>query len=78
MVGDIYVNCCLSFWYLKDEEDMYPLVAEFSFDYDLDEKVGFPVDVCKAVQDIFSNLQKQGGWVDLGGTTKTFFAYSGL
>ena len=57
---------------------MYPLVAEFSFDYDRDKKAGFPVDVCKTAKYIFSSLQKQRDWVDLGGTTKTSFAYSGL
>jgi hypothetical protein len=79
-VGDdnICVNCCISFWYLKEKRDMYPLVAEFSFDYDRDEKAGFPVHVCKAAKRIFSTLQKQGGWVDLSGTTKTSFAYSGF
>lgn len=79
-VGDdkIKVNCCVSFWYLKGKNDMYPLAAEFSFDYDRDENAGFPLHVCKAAKYIFLTLQKQGGWVDLGGTTKTAFAYSCL
>lgn len=74
----IRVNCCISFWYLTGKEDMHPLAAEFSFDYDRDEKAGFPVHVCQVAKYIFSTLQKQGGWVDLGGTTKTAFAYSGF
>ncbi len=77
-VGDdkIRVNCCVSFWYLTGKGDMHPLAAEFSFDYDRDKKGGFPVHVCKAAKYIFSTLQKQDGWVDLGGITKTAFAYS--
>ena len=79
-VGDdkIMVKCCFSFWYLTDKEDMYPLAVEFSFDYDRLKEEDFPLHVCEAAKFIFSALQKQSGWVDLGGTTKTAFAYSGF
>jgi hypothetical protein len=74
----IKVKCCFSFWYLTGKEDMYPLAVEFSFDYDRAEEKDFPLHVCEAAKYIFSTLQKQCGWVDLGGTTKTAFAYSGF
>lgn len=75
---NIKVKCCFSFWYLAGKEDMYPLAVEFSFDYDRPEEKDFPLHVCEAAKCIFSTLQKQSGWVDLSGTTKTAFAYSGF
>jgi hypothetical protein len=76
--GGDKIKCCFSFWYLTGKEDMYPLAVEFSFDYDRSEEKDFPLHVCEAAKCIFSTLQKQSGWVDIGGTTKTTFAYSGF
>jgi len=71
-------KCCLSFWYLLSKEDPFPLVAEFSFDYDQEEKMGFPLLVTQICKDFYIALQKQSGWVDVAGTTKTFYAYNGF
>jgi hypothetical protein len=82
------VKPCLSFWYLSIEAIGYPLVAEFSFDYDvLDEEMDrlkehpdqlelFPLSVLKAADCFFKTLQNYHGWFDFEGTTKTAFAYS--
>ena len=72
----IKIKCCFSFWYLTGKEETYPLAVEFSFDYDRPEEDDFPLHVCEAAKCIFSALQKQSSWVDLGGTTKTAFAYT--
>lgn len=72
------IKCALSFWYLLSKEDRYPLVAEFSFDYDRPEEQGFPLSVAQGSKQLFSALQKQSGWLNLGGTTKTAYAHSGF
>ncbi|MFV1985291.1 MAG: hypothetical protein ACC657_17215 [Thiohalomonadales bacterium] len=74
----IKIKCCFSFWYLTGKADMYPLAVEFSFDYDRSKEKDFLLHVCETAKCIFSTLQKQDGWADLGGTTKTAFAYSGF
>ena len=73
---------------MPDHEDGYPLVAEFSCDYDvLDEEMErltkhpgqleqFPLPVVKAGDSLFEALQGHQSWFDFSGTTKTAFAYS--
>lgn len=82
------VKPCLSFWYCPDQTGNLPLVAEFSFDYDvLDEEMTrltqhpdqleqFPLPVVKAANDFFNALQDRQEWFDFEGTTKTAFAYT--
>ncbi len=72
------IKCALSFWYLLSKKDRYPLVAEFSFDYDRDEREGFPLTVAQGSKYLFTALQKQSGWLNPDATTKTAYAYSGF
>jgi hypothetical protein len=77
------VKACLSFWYLPEHADDLPLAAEFSFDYDLADKdtIGpdtlehYPRHLVQGAQAFFTALQKQSGWANLSGTTKTAYAY---
>ena len=71
----------LSFWYLTEGPNEWPLVGEFSFDYDeLDPAPGgdrletYPTKVVEKAARFFSALQSQTGWMNLSGTTKTAFA----
>jgi hypothetical protein len=79
------LKASLSFWYLTKEMVAWPLVAEFSFDYDLDlgtvpaaalEK--FPAPVVDGANRLFGALQAQTGWMSPNGTTKTAFALDAL
>ena len=76
------IKACLSFWYLTKEEDDWPLVAEFSFDYDAPDKelAGdtmemYPNRMVEGANGLFSALQSQSGWVNFNATTKTAFAF---
>lgn len=72
-----------SFWYPSDNKDTQPLVAEFSFDYDIpdpesedqDRLERFPFNAVNGSNTLFRALQKETSWVHFGGTTKTAFAY---
>lgn len=73
----------LSFWYLPGAEDNWPLVTEFSFDYDTTttgetELETCPIPLVEGANNFFHALQNQTGWVDLNGTTKTAFALEAL
>lgn len=72
------VKASLSFWYLQGDTD-WPLVGEFSFDYDAAGKTEgkleeFPIKTVEGASRFFAALQNQGGWLDLSGSTKTSFA----
>ena len=76
------VKASLSFWYLIADTD-WPLVAEFSFDYDAsgqngDELEEFPVMTVDGASRFFATLQNQTGWLDVSGSTKTSFALEAL
>lgn len=78
------IKACLSFWYLTDEND-WPLVGEFSFDYDAadngkdgDNLEMYPYQVVEGANSLFRVLQGQAGWVNLDMTTKTSFALAVL
>jgi hypothetical protein len=84
---EVEVKCCLSFWFLQEvTEDTaeLPLVAEFSFDYDLPNRgkikptalEQFPVATVQQTNRFFQALQRQEGWINLKATTKTAYAYS--
>jgi hypothetical protein len=79
------IKASLSFWYLTGEEDEWPLVGEFSFDYDvLDSEADreklemYPYRVVEGANRLFNALQKQEGWISFNTTTKTAFALEGL
>lgn len=72
------LKASLSFWYLL-KETHWPLVAEFSFDYDLANKVegeleSYSPAVVKGASGFFRSVLNQAGWLDLTATTKTAFA----
>jgi hypothetical protein len=82
---DPEIKASLSFWYLTGEEDEWPLVGEFSFDYDvLDSEADreklevYPHRVVEGANRLFNALQKQEGWLSFSTTTKTAFAFEGL
>jgi hypothetical protein len=83
---DFLVKCCLTFWYLLGEDDEWPLAAEFSFDYDLPEEElahtdrleHFSPKVVAGTNVFFRSLQKQVGWLERSGTTKTAYAFDAL
>jgi hypothetical protein len=72
------LKASLSFWYLLNESH-WPLVAEFSFDYDAEETAEGELEsyspvMVKGASGFFRSLQNQAGWLDLSTTTKTAFA----
>jgi hypothetical protein len=74
------IKASLSFWYLTNDENAWPLVGEFSFDYDVPGSAtgtqleSYPVEVVDGANRFFRALQSQAGWLDLSATTKTAFA----
>jgi hypothetical protein len=75
------VKACLSFWYLTEKKNDWPLVGEFSFDYDManseadeDKLEMYPRQVVEGANRFFSALQNQAGWLNFSITTKTAFA----
>jgi hypothetical protein len=83
---DFVVKCCLTFWYLLGEGDEWPLTAEFSFDYDLpkadaahsDRLEHFPPEIVVGSGVLFQSLQRQVGWLESEGSTKTAYAFGAL
>ena len=83
--GPPTIKASLSFWYLPEGANGWPLVGEFSFDYDaLDDGANdetlesYPCEVARGAARLFHSLQRQEGWFDLDGTTKTAFALEAL
>jgi uncharacterized protein YjbK len=81
--GKPLVKASLSFWYFEGHEAEYPLVAEFSFDYDATNSDGtqnndtielYASEVVERANRLFKALQKQEGWRSFTTTTKTDFA----
>jgi hypothetical protein len=79
--GTPTIKASLSFWYLPEGADGWPLVGEFSFDYDAPDDgadgatlESYPCEVARGAGRLFKALQSQEGWFDLDGTTKTAFA----
>ena len=78
--GPPTIKASLSFWYLPEGAKGWPLVGEFSFDYDaLDNGANgetlesYPCEAARGAGRLFNALQNQKGWFDLDGTTKTAF-----
>lgn len=73
------VKACFSFWYLLGKDNEYPLISEFSFDYDVPEEKpsDFPSpDVIEGVYHFFNDLQRFPDWLTSSNSTKTAFAYA--
>ncbi|WP_019501669.1 hypothetical protein [Pseudanabaena sp. PCC 6802] len=71
------VKACFSFWYLLGKDDEYPLISEFSFDYDLPENKPEDFPSPEAIQGanlFFNNLQKYADWLSSSNSTRTAFA----
>ena len=70
------VKACFSFWYLLGNDDEYPLISEFSFDYDMPDTISNDFEeVIKAAHLFFANLQKIPDWLSSSSSTKTGFAF---
>lgn len=72
------IKASLSFWYQEDDTE-WPLVAEFSFDYEAADNVEgdlekYSLKVVEETKEFFNALQNQTGWLDFTTTTKTAFA----
>jgi hypothetical protein len=79
--GPPIIKASLSFWYLTKETKDWPLVGEFSFDYDILEDGAdedglemYPRQTVEGANYLFGAVQRQSGWSDLHTTTKTAFA----
>lgn len=84
------IKACLSFWYLTEKMDGWPLIGEFSFDYAMPEKKEesnekemkklelYPSQTVEGTNRFFSALQSHPGWIDFNTTTKTAFALEAL
>lgn len=74
------VKAAFSFWYFPERIGEYPLITEFSFDYDSpnESDENFPVTVVEASNKFFAALQKQSGWINRDNDTKTSYAYESL
>lgn len=85
------IKPCLSFWYSSEEATGEPIVAEFSFDYDVSKAEKkrliqqpntletFTLPIVKQTAAFFESLQifdNAEKWFDFKGTTKTASAYS--
>lgn len=71
------VKACFSFWYLLGNSDEYPLISEFSFDYDTPEDAPAkfpPIEVIQGANRFFNGLQKFSDWLSPSNSTKTAFA----
>lgn len=79
--GPSELKAGLSFWYLPGGANSWPLVAEFSFDYDADEGAAgdgrleeYPAATAGGANRLFAALHGQSGWFNPNVTTKTAFA----
>lgn len=82
--GPPNLKASLSFWYLTPDEAGWPLICEFSFDYDAprgggaDKLEQYPAATVEGANRLFAALQSHTGWVNLAATTKTAFALEAL
>ncbi|HYR09546.1 MAG TPA: hypothetical protein VEQ60_17360 [Longimicrobium sp.] len=71
-----------TFWYpagIEASASEYPLVAEFSFDFEAaKEGDRFPLATVSGADAVFRRLQAQAGWMDVSGTTKSALVAAGL
>lgn len=79
---DFVVKVALTHWYLRNDENDYPLVTEFSFGCDAllaegggDRLEQFPPTVIAGANRLFSDVQNQAGWLAQFGSTKTAYVF---
>ena len=83
---EFVVKVALSHWYLRQDEDDYPLVTEFSFGFDASEQDNgdedrlekFPPTVVAGANRLFRDVQNQAGWLSPFGLTKTAYLFEVL
>lgn len=66
-----------TFWYVGDTKDHYPMVAEFSFEF-APKSGDFPPETVEGASKVYDELQKQAGWLDVAGTTKSSLVSGGV
>ncbi len=78
------VKASLSHWYLRADQNDYPLVTEFSFGFDAEGQKSddhlelFPPTVVAGANRLFRDVQNQAGWLAQFGTTKTAYVFEVL
>lgn len=84
-VADTTLKLALSHWYLQESEEDFPLVTEFSFDYDLPEEKQskdkleqFAPDLVRDADQLYDSLQSYTAWLSPAGLTKTRLAFESL
>lgn len=82
---EFVVMAALSHWYLRPDQNDYPLVTEFSFCYDAKPGTGdadrlekFPPTVVAGANRLFRDVQNQAGWLAQFGSTKTAYVFEVL
>ena len=80
---DFVVKVALNHWYLRADENDYPLVTEFSFSCDAnaveaDHLEQFPPTVIAGANRLFRDVQNQAGWLAPFGSTKTAYVFEVL
>ena len=81
---DFVVKVALNHWYLRPDENDYPLVTEFSFGFDANSQAKedrlemFPPTVVAGANRLFRDVQNQAGWLAQFGSTKTAYAFEVL
>ena len=81
---EFVVKVALSHWYLRPDQNDYPLVTEFSFGFDAagqkddDRLERFPPTVVAGANRLFRDVQNQAGWLAQFGSTKTAYVFEVL
>ena len=81
---DFVVKVALNHWYLRPDENDYPLVTEFSFGFDANSQADddrlekFPPTVVAGANRLFRDVQNQAGWLAQFGSTKTAYVFEVL
>ena len=80
---DFVVKVALNHWYLRADEDDYPLVTELSFGCDATPTDGdrleqFPPTIIAGANRLFRDVQNQAGWLAQFGSTKTAYVFEVL
>jgi hypothetical protein len=81
---EFVVKVALSHWYLRPDQNDYPMVTEFSFGFDAntshddDRLEKFPPTVVAGANRLFRDVQNQAGWLAQFGSTKTAYVFEVL